>query len=1570
MSRQGRLASAGERPRPEAQPSARPAVGQARPCTARSLVAVRAEAAGGAGTAPARPPPPSPPAHAAAQAPAAAAASLATASELLSAIHRCGSVAELRGALQRGQAAGCLTNAHCIALLARLVALAQAQAQTPAVAGGPAAAGAASPSAAPRSRVPKEARQLGQELWRRLQPHRATLSPALQAVLDQAQAALQLGEQNRRPQVQAEAKAQAAGPRQEQAPRPQAPRQQQGQQQGQEAGQSRGKKPQVRAQPAPPAQEAHAGLEVANGSVARGPLRPAPAPAAAASHLQSEAQAEGQKRPKQQRQQQQERQQQAPGAGPAAATASTQHADVPAATTSAAAVAPAAMAATSPLQAPTAANRVDAAAAGDAAGASAPPAADGTAALAAALQLGWQALQKQQQEPPPAASSGDAGVASSSGSGSVDLTALEAVLQTQPAASMALSDIAEVLQLLGALRLMPRHVWLCGARDTLRAAVADAQAQLVAARAAGQQEGAGVREAVEAGEALLRQNDLRALLEAVEELMVMCWEADAGGHTPPPASAESGSGSGRGSGNEQAQSQAQAPAAAAVVAAAEASSPDAPGPVPSAADSPVTSARTSSAPAGGALEAAAHEPAAAQPQPQEDPLWEEPAPEEPLAALRRLQALMQAAQRAAGGAAGPVLTGCLADDGGDAAAALDDLQQLLEREAAAALLLPAQPQPQRLEQVEQATQQQGARVPVLAPLRLACMLDAARALQPQLPAALLAPAARLMVASLVRGGGGEAGTTGAGAGAGSAQEHLAALLSACAAARYVPPAHLLDKLASLAFPAQPHQHQQQPQRQGAYVRALHECGEGLSRLGHRLNAQRFSSWADVAAAAPRQLSGRQLLQFMAACLDRRTLIRADAAVAGGATASGAAAILAAVLEVPSRLAQLSAAETAATVAAFAAQQGVRLSADGATALVRHLTPRLTQLQPGQLAVLLPALGAAGALGAAAPDAAAAESFLAAHSAALQPSAELLQPASELLPLLRAYADLQYRPPPLLLLGLALGLEGSLVSSPLPAALSALHLLLCRLRMPPNEGLATAVRDALLPRLMVAATAPAAPLAPQQGAAPSSAAPPPSTSASAAATAASPGLTTAQKLEALDVLVAARVRPHPAQLAALLDVGMTLPAAGSGSGSSSRLAGLTGRQLTRLLWLCVAFRALPSWRFMGEWLQAAAEVLRQAVDATPAPPSHTTTSATASSGDGDGDSANNSSGGGGGGEGAGGVSPRCLVRMGWCLSQMGLRPEPAWQAEYHAALLPALPALDLEALSLAATSVLALRSRPGAEWLEAWMRAALGRLEAPGVAAAELDGASAARLLHFAAAAEAPVTRDWMQSFFLHTLHLVEASPAASTPAPTTSAAAGAGAGAAGRRAAFTADQLALTLRGLAALGYRPPQPWLEAALEALRRAAAVAVATAETSSSPSDADGGGRSSSGSSSSSSLSPACYPVALSALGRLAPDVAAELGPGSVVEALVRAAHEQRERFGELELTWLLETLEQSYSGYRLPPAAAANLAAALRRRQAGDAGESEAGGRGEGSGQGGEGDVAGSLADAVSAVWLAW
>ncbi|PNW75262.1 hypothetical protein CHLRE_12g519550v5 [Chlamydomonas reinhardtii] len=1553
---------AAERPRWEAQPSAPlAAVSQARSRAAALLVA-RAEAASSAGTAPVRQPPL--PAQGAAQASAGAAASLATASELLGAIQRCASVAELRGALQRGQAAGCLTNAHCIAMLARLVALTQAQTQTPAADSGSATAGA-SPAAAPQRRVPKEARQLGQELWRRLQPHRAALSPALQAALDQAQAALQLGEQSQRPQARPKNMAQGAGqvtgPLQAQAPRQQQQRQAQGQGQGQsqvqELGQGHVIKHKTQAQTAQPAGKTHPGRRAANGAGSRSsPPQAAAAPAAAAAHPSGGAQVRSEQA---QYEQQQELKTQA-GPGPAAPP-STQTADVPGATAAVAAGAAATMASASPLQ-------------------------DDASPLTTALQLGWQVLQQRQQEGPrPASSSGDGGVAVSS----VDLNALEETLQTQPAASMALSDIAEVLQLLGALRLMPRHEWLCGARDTLRAAVMEAEAQVAEARTEGGQPGAGVRAVAEGAEVMLRQADLSALLEAVEELMALCWEADAGSrHTPPqPASGtgsgqEQGQGQGHGQGQEQGvgppvpqesvaavgaegpqggalacEQAVHGPAGAAV--ASEASPPASPEPETAASTSATAKAGASSEPAGGILGAAAHESAAAQPQHQEEPLWEEPAPEEPVAALRRLQALMQAARRAAGGAAGPVLTGCLADDGDDAAAALNDLQQLLEREAAAALLLPAQPQPQLQvrEQEVAATAHKAVRAPALTPLRLACMLDAARALQPQLSAALLAPAARLMV-SLVRG---SAEDEPGAAGTGPAQEHVAALLSACVAARYVPPVHLLDKLAALAFAAQ--QPSPQQRRTGAYVRALHECGAGLSRLGHRLNAQRFSAWADAAAAAPRQLSVRQLLQLMSACLERRALLRTDAAAAGAAAGGGTGA-LAAVVEVPSRLAQLSAAEAATTVAAFAEQQGVRLSADGAAALLCHLTPRLTQLQPGQLAVLLPALSAAGALGAAAPDAAAADAFLAAHSSALLPSAELLQPAEELLPLLRAYAGLQYRPPPLLLLGLALGLEGALASSPLPAVLASLHLLLCRLRMLPNEGLATAVRDDLLPRLMVAATAAPSPVAPQQGAAAgaasaTSAAPSSGTASSASATASPAGLTTAQKLKALDVLVAARVRPHPAQLAALLDVGMTLTATGSSSGS--RLAGLSGRQLTRLLWLCVAFRALPSWRFVGEWLQAAAVVLRQAADATPAPPSHTTTSATTSDGGAAGDRS------GSGSESTGGVSPCCLVRMGWCLSQMGLRPEPAWQAEYHAALLPVLPALDLEALSLAATSVLALRSRPGAEWLEGWMRAALGRMEAPGVAAAELDGASAARLVHFAAAAEAPVTRDWMQSFFLHTLHLVEASPAPLAPASSTTTAPGTSAGAAGaaagRRSAFTADQLALTLRGLAALGYRPPQPWLEAALEALRRAAAAAVATADSVS--------GNSSGGSS--SSLSPACYPVALAALGRLAPDVAAELGPGTVVETLVRAAHEQRERFSELELTWLLETLEQSYSGYRLPPAAAANLAAVLRRRQAGDAGESggASGDRGEGEGEGrGESDVAGSLADAVSTAWLAW
>ena len=59
-----------------------------------------------------------------------------------------------------------------------------------------------------------------------------------------------------------------------------------------------------------------------------------------------------------------------------------------------------------------------------------------------------------------------------------------------------------------------------------------------------------------------------------------------------------------------------------------------------------------------------------------------------------------------------------------------------------------------------------------------------------------------------------------------------------------------------------------------------------------------------------------------------------------------------------------------------------------------------------------------------------------------------------------------------------------------------------------------------------------------------------------------------------------------------------------------------------------------------------------------------------------------------------MSPRALVHAGWCLAQMGVQLEASWQTEYHATLLMVPPRLDVEGVSLAAHSVLALQG-----WLE-------------------------------------------------------------------------------------------------------------------------------------------------------------------------------------------------------------------------------------------------------------------------------
>ncbi len=382
-----------------------------------------------------------------------------------------------------------------------------------------------------------------------------------------------------------------------------------------------------------------------------------------------------------------------------------------------------------------------------------------------------------------------------------------------------------------------------------------------------------------------------------------------------------------------------------------------------------------------------------------------------------------------------------------------------------------------------------------------------------------------------------------------------------------------------------------------------------------------------------------------------------------------------------------------------------------------------------------------------------------------------------------------------------------------------------------------------------------------------------------------------------------------------------------------------------------------------------------------------------------------------------------------------------QAEYHAALLPALPHLDARCLGLLAHSLLALRCRPGGALLEALGREALGRMEAAGGGVGPHD---AARLLHFAAAAEMPVSRDWMQvgsgagqedgggaawnmrggfacvrrvgqgmkgmtegnashlaslhasdhsfmvlppvphapaaamtkrlpptllfparpqSFFLHTLPLLDPSfaeePDATTPAATATP----------PSSTFTPDHVALMLRALAVLGYRPPDTWLHAALRRLRSEAA-----------------------------RLSAACFPIALTALARIAPDVAGAAGSGeevspggeaspgtnvatgaaaavgdegdSWVDAMVRAAHNKRERFTSMELRWLLDCLGTSYPSYVLMSDAEANLLLMLRTKEVEEAaGWAEGRVPGQGA-EGGEGDVAGRLGQEVGDDWLDW
>ncbi|GIM12321.1 hypothetical protein Vretimale_15683 [Volvox reticuliferus] len=754
---------------------------------------------------------------------------------------------------------------------------------------------------------------------------------------------------------------------------------------------------------------------------------------------------------------------------------------------------------------------------------------------------------------------------------------------------------------------------------------------------------------------------------------------------------------------------------------------------------------------------------------------------------------------------------------------------------------------------------------------LSALVAAARGAQPAgLPRELLATAVKLLVA--LRGH--------------ATCEHVAPVLAACVASGDMPPSYLLEQLAMLAFPMQVPESldshriltqaavktRQQPENAEAsdlltepsvaFVRAVHTCGVALDRLGFRLNNRQFSDWVGSVARRPVVLKPSQVAQLMAACTERGYTVRPSGA---------AEALVASATQPIARLQELSCSETVA-IALFAAKQGIQLGDnDGdsgnssssvcrngvGTPLLQHLAPRLRELGTSEMVALLPALYATNVLSG---KGATSTEWLDKHSAALLPHAEALQ-VDQMLPLLQCYNQLGYRPPALLQLGLSLALESHFTSAPLLPLLQALHQLLCgRLGFRPNDGLAAAVQENLLPRVMLAATkaVSAAPMSQQQElllknkeeGQPAG------------------GLTMRQRLMVLEVLDAARVRPHPAQLAAMLEVEL--------AGGEGLMAALPGDALVAVLWQCVSFRALPSWRFIGEWLQAFAA----AVDA---------------------------------GSGGHKVSPGALARVGWCLAQMGVQPEGGWQAVYHAALLPVLPKLTAEQLSLVAHSALLLRSRPLDEWLEALFRAALGRMK-------ELDGPSAARLLHFAAAGDVEMSKDWMQSFFLHTLRLVADPLIPESPSAQSS-----------HRFSDGADpnHVALMLRALGRLGFRPPEPWLAAALERLRKGAAA-----------------------------LSPACFPLVFMSLARLCPDLVLELGPGSVVDELVRAAYKKRGEFTFLELQWLMEALGY-YPAYEMPPAAAANLLSELRRQE--EALDEEA----EDSN-----DVAISLGDAVSGSWLAW
>jgi hypothetical protein len=191
----------------------------------------------------------------------------------------------------------------------------------------------------------------------------------------------------------------------------------------------------------------------------------------------------------------------------------------------------------------------------------------------------------------------------------------------------------------------------------------------------------------------------------------------------------------------------------------------------------------------------------------------------------------------------------------------------------------------------------------------------------------------------------------------------------------------------------------------------------------------------------------------------------------------------------------------------------------------------------------------------------------------------------------------------------------------------------------------------------------------------------------------------------------------------------------------------------------------------------------------------------------------------------------------------------------------------------------------------------------------------------------------VQAFFMHTQHLLAAQGPATANTAATAAEAGPDAQHGGGAAPASPDQVALMLRALAQLGFRPPESWLAAAVERLRAGAA-----------------------------ELTPACFPVALVSLVRLCPDLVSELGPGSALDDLVRAAYLKRAQFTTIELRWLLDALG-AFPAYRLPPGASEGLMAALRRREALEEAD-EAGLEAEG------GDAAVALGDAVSEEWLRW